>query len=263
MRFSTFFLFRRGLVGSALVALTLQVLCAGNFAQAAPATMDGKRKISYELNEKGVAALVSKDFERAEKLFRESLAADSGNLTAAYNLASAYVTNGKLDQAVVLLKEYTARYDRDPGLFVRLGDAYFAKKDLDQARINYQKAYELSPKYEMVTTKLGTIYSLQKDLPKAEEFYLQAVEQNPRDYQLLVNLSSVFLANGKPEKAISTAKRGLQVKSTSELYVTLGSAYETVEDLKNSLIAYKRARDLGGTRPELDDKIEQLEDQLS
>ena len=80
--------------------------------------------------------------------------------------------------------------------------------------------------------------------------------------QLLANLSSVFLATGKTDKAISTAKRGLQVNASPELYITLGNAYELQKDYKNSLIAFERAADLGDKKPELKTKIEQLKKQV-
>ena len=91
----------------------------------------------------------------------------------------------------------------------------------------------------------------------------RAVKQNPKDTQLLANLSSVQLANGNPQQAISTAKRAIQILPTSEVYITLASAYEALKDYKNSLIAYQRAVDLGDKRPELQKKIEGLSDAVS
>ncbi len=61
---------------------------------------------------------------------------------------------------------------------------------------------------------------------------------------------------------MSTAKRALQIKPTKELYVTLGSAYEALKDVKNSVIAFERARDMGDNSTELKAKLETLRSSL-
>lgn len=214
---------------------------------------------SLELNEKGVAALKAKNYAQAEELFRKSLGTDRKNVTAAFNLSSLLLTQKRELEAVELLEQYTIAYDQDSGLFVRLGDAYFATKQPSKALASYEKALALAPTYPGLHQKLATVYALLNRPKDTERMLLQAVELDPKDGASLASLSAIFLANGKPQEAISTAKRALQVKPTSEVYVTLGSAYETEKDFKNSLIAFRRARDLGDKRAELNKKIEHLE----
>jgi tetratricopeptide (TPR) repeat protein len=86
-----------------------------------------------------------------------------------------------------------------------------------------------------------------------------AVDQNPKDFNTLASYSSLLLGNGKAEDAIGAAKRSLQIKPSSEAYITLGTAYEIKGDFKNSLISFQRAADLGDTRKELKEKIALLE----
>lgn len=214
---------------------------------------------SIEFNEKAVLAVNSHDFAAAEDLFKKSLAADGRNVTAVVNLAAMYLTNKKNTQAIELLEEYTVTYPDDASLQARLGDAYFASKRVNDATTSYERALKLDPKYPNVAARLGTLYTLSRRLPDAERLFLQAVEQDPRNGQLLASLSSILLANGKPDMAVSMAKRGLQINPTKELYITLGSAYEALKDLKNSVIAFERARDLGDSSPELRAKLEELQ----
>ena len=213
---------------------------------------------SLELNELGAQALKGKDLKRAEQMFKDAIAADRNNLTAVFNLAGVYITQKKEDVAISLLKDYTDRYDKDASLYVRMGDAYFSSRNLPGAHKSYEKAWSLDPNYSGLAGKLASIYTLYNDYPKAELYLKKVVDQNPRDAQALANLSSIFLANGKIQESIATAKLALQVKVSSDVYVTLGNAYELSGDKPNSLIAFERARDLGDKRPEITDKIKTL-----
>lgn len=213
---------------------------------------------SLELNEKGVAAVQSNDFAQAEALFRKAIASDPHNLTAVFNLSGVYLNNKRQKEALALLDSYIKNYEKDAGLYARRGDVYFSVKEVPAATRDYEKALKLDPQYPGVAAKLSTLYVLNKRLKDAEKLLLTAVEQDPKNGQLLQNLSSLFLTNGKPNEAISTAKRALQVASSSEIYITLGNAYEALGDAKNSLISFQRASDLGDTRKELKEKIDQL-----
>lgn len=228
-------------------------------AIAAPAKQStGVNQRSLQLNERGVAAVKSKDFKRAEELFTQALAEDKYNLTAVFNLAGMYLTTDKDKDAVVLLERYTEAYPNDAGLLARLGDAYFASKDIEKAAASYEKSLKLFAKDSDVKKKLATIYSLSDRTEEAEEMLRQAAVEDPKDPAIFANLSSLLLANGKIEDAIGTAKKALQMNPTSEIYVTLGTAYEMSKRVKNAIIAFERARDLGDSRPELAQKISEL-----
>jgi len=218
---------------------------------------------SIDLNEQGVAAVNKQNFESAERYFQRALAADDGNITAVYNLAGMYLTNRKHEEALELLKLYVARVPHDAGLHVRLGDAYFASRNLPDALEHYENGAERDDTFPGVHEKLGTIYALMQRLDEAEAALLRATQNDPQNGNILSNLSSVFLGNDKPQKAISTARRALQIQPTADIYVTLGTAYEILEDYPNSLIAFQRAVDLGDDRPELKKKIKALEDVTS
>jgi len=249
-----------------ILLLILGLSLFANLSFASPAKSSKPQAInpkSIELNERGAQAIKQKDFSKAEELFREALAADTSNVTAAFNLGGIYITQKREADAISLLEEYVNNFPQDVGLHVRLGDAYFTAKKADQALKSYEKAFAMEKNYAGLATKLGTVYSLNNRLKDAERALLVAVEQEPKNAQLLANLGSVFLANGKVDQAISTVKRGLQVQASSELYITLGSAYEVKKDFKNSLIAFQRAQDMGSSKPELKTKIDQLKKMAS
>jgi len=217
---------------------------------------------SLELNEQGIAAIKARNLKQAEELFRKAISADAKNITAVFNLAGVLMANKKEKEAIDLLTHYLKDYPEDPGMWVRLGDAWFASKNIKEAAKAYEKAAATFPNYPGLAAKLGTIYGLQNKIDLAEKMFLQAVAEDPKNHQLLANLASIFLGNGKPDKAISTAKRALAIKATSEVYITLGTAYEIQKDYKNALIAFQRAADLGDKREELKKKIAALKESV-
>lgn len=242
------------LLYSLSVSLVLLIISTPLIAQ--EATVGNTR--SERLNEEGAEAVRNRDFIRAEQLFRLALDEDGKNLTAAYNLAGMLLTNKKEAEAISLLEKYTKEVPDDVGLWVRLGDGYLGLKKVDNATSAYERAYGLDPKYPELGSKLATVYSLKNRLADAERVLRAVVEANPQDAQALSNLAAVLLGIGKADDAIRFAKRSLQVKVTSDVYVTLGTAYELKGDAKNALISFQRAIDLGDKREELKTKVAEL-----
>lgn len=240
------------------------IICSPAHGQQNPAAPKQARQLSIqaqrslELNEQGVSAIKAKDFTKAESLFSEALNIDSRNITAVFNLAGMYITNKKEGQAVSLLQKYTREFPKDAGLHARLGDAYFGSQDPKNAISSYEKALQLDPKNPSIPVRLATLYAMNKKIDKAAQMYEQALKHNPRDTQSLQNLSSIYLALNKPQQAIATAKKALQVSATPELYVTMGNAYQDLKDPRNALISFQRARELGYKDPNLGKVIEEL-----
>lgn len=200
-------------------------------------------ELSLERNEAGAVAAREGDLKKARRLFREALQHDSGNLTAAFNLGSVNLQLGENGAAVELLTPY-AEKSGDAGITARLGDAHFANEELSKAEKWYRRALKIDAQYPDVRARLGSIYTMRKEFDQAITVFLEAVDQEPSNVAYLQNLSNLFLAVNETEKAISTAKRALQVDASMDSYFLLGSVYEQQRDWSNALIAYERARDL-------------------
>jgi len=231
-------------------------------AQSNPAASNAKIapqvRRSLELNERGVLAVRAREFSQAEELFTKALEVDSRNITAVFNLAGMYITNKKEAAAVTLLTKYSAEFPKDAGLRARLGDALFGSQQPNKAVEAYEAALRTDPKYPGVPAKLATLYAMQNKIDKAALLYERAVKDNPKDVQSLKNLSSIYLGLGKPQQAVSTAKKALQISASAEVYVTLGNAYQELRDDKNALNAFQRAKELGYKDPDLAKVIEGL-----
>lgn len=247
-----------------LAALIFSAVVVALPAIAAPApAKKGSRELSAELNERGAKAYAAEDFVAAEDNFRRAIEADAGNLAAVANLTGTYLINKKSDAALSLVQSYIARVPQDAELNLRLGDVHFSRKELIPAAAAYEKAYQLNPQIKGLPAKLASVYVLNNRIADAETMLLKAVEQDPKNPAMLSSLAGIYLERGKPAESIAVVKRALQIKATPGLYVTMGDAYERLGDERSALISYRRARDMGGTRPELDQKISELESKIS
>lgn len=217
-----------------------------------------RKKASRAQNEEGVRETRASHDDLAELAFRRALTYDPNNLTAVFNLAGVLLNSQRVNQAIALLEKYARHSDSYADLSARLGDAYFTAKRVAEAEQAYERALSLVPDYPGLPIKLATLYGLKQDFKRAEQMLELATAQTPNDAQILNNLGNLYILNGKSEKAIAAAKQALQIRTSKESYLTLGSAYETQRDYENSLIAFQRARDLGASSPELVEKIEKM-----
>lgn len=240
---------------------TFNVIAQDNNSAAKTALKEIDAK-SYELNEKGAQATKAKDFVQAEDFFRQAVTADPSNSTAIFNLAGAYITNKKENSAINLLNDTIKKYPNDAGLYVRLGDAYFSSEKLSLAKSNYEQAEKIAPNYHSLAKKLASVYSLSGQLNKAIEQYKKINQQNPNDFSSISNLASLYLATNAADQAIAAAKRSLQIKTSSEVYITLASAYEAKKDYQNALIAFQKAKEIGSKQIGIDEKIVGLKKHL-
>jgi tetratricopeptide (TPR) repeat protein len=201
-------------------------------------------ELSKQFNEEGIAAVKANDFDRAEALFDKSLKADSGNITAAFNLAGVLLNNKRIEEAISILKRYIKLYPKDAGLYVRLADCYFSQKQIDSAILNYEKALALDSKYQRLSSKLGTVYGLKGRMKDAEKMFRMAVQINSNDVQSIENLSVLLVANGKAGEAVPLIKTAIRYDNSPQLYDLLGQAYQMLGDKENAEIAFGRASSL-------------------
>jgi tetratricopeptide (TPR) repeat protein len=214
------------------------------------------RSLTY--NEQGAQAVKGRDFTRAEELFKKALSADPKNVTAAFNLASIYITNKNEAEAISLLTSYVEKNPSDAGLLSRLGDAYFSSGDTARSFDAYQKVHKIAPLYPGLDGKLGTLYTLRGEVNAAREMFEQAVTRNPRDSESLANLGALYVKLGRNSDGVKVALQALQVKPTPEAYITLGSAYMNMNEREHALNAFNRAVSLGDTSKELDSLVREL-----
>lgn len=92
--------------------------------------------------------------------------------------AENFIADGKVDKAITSLTMAKNYDDKDPMIYVGLGDAYLARGSYELAKTNYDLALKYKPKYAPAMFGLGKISFKQKKYSAALEFYIKASEED-------------------------------------------------------------------------------------
>jgi tetratricopeptide (TPR) repeat protein len=171
-----------------------------------------------------------------------------GDFETAYSLALAYLSQHKLAETKILFNELLNDMGSTPELHVLLGRAYRETGYLDEAIREFKKAIELDPHYPRVhyylalaylaqgekerfptarplfeqelainpkeffsTFFLGVIYLENRDFPTAEQYLGKAVQLQPENPDPLLYLGQVYVETNRPELAIATLKKSIDL----------------------------------------------------
>ncbi len=118
-----------------------------------------------------------------EKIVEEYGSTKAGMQARVY-LGYIYLSNNKFDQAIEVLKGFSASdFLLQARVYCLLGDAYSEKGDIDQAINYYKKAAYYKPNEQfspMYMLKLGIAYQSKGDLKSAASTFREIVENFPR-----------------------------------------------------------------------------------
>jgi len=117
-----------------------------------------------------------------------------------HNLATEYVRQGKLDEAIDLFQK-ALQISGDPRTYSALGMAHFRKGDMAQAVGHLKEAIRRMPQEGHFYSNLGVVYQKQGRLDEAMNAFRQAVVLEPWIPETHNNLGALLLLVGKPEEA--------------------------------------------------------------
>jgi type IV pilus assembly protein PilF len=197
---------------------------------------------------------------------------------AARNLGEAYMADGNYTKALRELLKAELLNPKDPYVHNDLGLTYMAKGDPDKGVTHFKRALELRPEYSPARNNLGSAYiSLEQwdkaidcfedvaddllyatpyyplsnlgyvyfrkgDYHRAEGYYRQALDLEYDFPKALHGLGKVYLAMGKPEKALEVLERAKKkAPDVAPIYMDLGRAYTGKHEYHKALDAYKKA----------------------
>ena len=105
-----------------------------------------------------------------------------------------------------------------------------------------------------VWNELGNVYILSGELESAVNAYKKALNLNPHSGWAHHNLALAYVRLAEPEKAIEHYQRSIELldgfAAKAEAWHRLGSAYEMLGDIKNTLLAFKRSTELAPEKNE-------------
>ncbi|MHC4252760.1 MAG: tetratricopeptide repeat protein, partial [Planctomycetota bacterium] len=155
-------------------------------------------------------ALLTGDYEAAEKALKDLIEADAGKSSpeARATLARLYVETGRLHEAADLAVKLFEAFPKHAPTAVLVGEIALARGELKEAEDLFVKALELEPESRRARVFLKRIYDLtgrDKDAEKIEDYFwdlnnaklVLAEKPDPRDYAYVAAAVKDFDASAK------------------------------------------------------------------
>ncbi|MGL6095584.1 MAG: tetratricopeptide repeat protein [Fimbriiglobus sp.] len=150
-----------------------------------------------------VAAHRANDLPAAEKLYRETVAADPGHASAWCNLGVLAVRCGQLDAAADCYRRALAV---SPGLadaHFNLGNLYRRVGRHPEAGREYELCLKSNPGHLGATFNLGIVHATLGNLDHAAECFRASLSANPADLDARLRLGDALMRAGKLDAAVA------------------------------------------------------------
>ncbi len=176
------------------------------------------------------------EIERAIREYKEAIKADDKSSAIRLNLASSYIKNNNIPQAIEDLK-VVAKLEPEavePHAILML--LYSSQNKPDLATIEYEialkNASKIQPKNIDIYRNLGAVYLHQRKFKEAENTYKLILDLSPNDSQAHFYLGTVYEELKNRDAAIKELKKALELNpGYHEALNYLGYLY--VEENKN------------------------------
>ncbi len=145
-----------------------------------------------------------------ESLWAHSIATTGPNELAGYELALAIVDEGRLDDAIPLLKQVLRIGPRNVEAHYCLGTVYLNQGRLEEAVVEYREALRHGEKKEARSNLGATLYKLGRFTEAAQEFR-EILRHHPSDPVACNDLGGTLLAQGDKDGAIAMYREALRL----------------------------------------------------
>lgn len=152
-------------------------------------------------------------------VFWQKAVTDSPLSFQAHNsLATAYLTDGKIEEAMIEFNKTLKINPKAKRVHLLLGLYYLDQNQYDEAKAEFEKEIEIDPKQFVAYHNLGRIDAQRKNLKKAEKNFLKALDINS-DYVLVQqDLTVLYFSQNKHSQAIVHLKKLLKLQTVESLH---------------------------------------------
>ena len=174
-------------------------------------------------------------YDKAQDAVAKAKAIDPENLDVRLEEARLLDAEGKIGQAITVLKTVIDSANRRAGgtspqaradLLESLGALYRSDQQYDHAVETFHQAATLNPaKANIESLQVIETYRAQKQYSKALAESDSALAKAPDDRPLLEARAEVLTDQGKSDEAIATLKKLLNGKNDREVYLAMADAY--------------------------------------
>ena len=191
---------------------------------------------------RAAAALSSRDFELAARLYAGLLKNDPDNRTLLSALGDVYVKSGDDARALAYYEKINKNNLNDTASLTAIGAIYRRLGRPDDSLRVLGKALASGGDTAAVRYNLGFTYRSMGDYDHAIECFESVIASDPADTLAYNHLGAIYAHRKEYQKAATAYKRGLQVDPNHPvLQLNLAETYEALHAYGEAAIAYEAA----------------------
>ncbi|XP_042323569.1 protein O-mannosyl-transferase TMTC1 isoform X3 [Sceloporus undulatus] len=203
-------------------------------------------KTALELYPRHASALnnlgtLTKDLTEAKEYYRRALQLNPQHNRALFNLGNLLKTQGKKEEAVLLLRDSIQYGPEFADAYSSLASLLADQDQLKEAEEVYQAGIENCPESSDLHNNYG-VFLVDTGSPEtAVSHYQKAIQLSPSHHVAMVNLGRLYRSLGQNKEAETWYKRALKVTRKAEILTPLGALYYNTGRYEDALKVYREA----------------------
>ena len=193
------------------------------------------------------------DHDRALDFARQALIRDPKSMSAYKVMLRSHLDRKQYALAKLVGLRALKIDDKDPDLYVALGDIQLAEGQPDQAAIQFKKALEVRPDHTGALTELARLGLADQDYAAAEASLRRLVETGAATAEVQLALGVAYKGLGQPDKALAAYDAAEHLNARlAAIYLDRGILLQRMKGAPDrALEQYKRYVDLIGGEGQL------------
>jgi len=190
----------------------------------------------------GAACIGLKQFEKAERAFRNAIALAGEHAELHNNLGAALEAQGKYDEAIAAFEHAAALDPHYASAHYNQGNALRKTRRFYEAADCYERALALKPDYAEAHNNLGLTLRQLRALPEAIASFERAIALNPGGAEAYNNIGLALQQLNRPAEAIPFYQQALSLNPAyPDPLQNIASALADVKDYAGSARAFELA----------------------
>jgi tetratricopeptide (TPR) repeat protein len=204
--------------------------------------VDSASQVHSEL---GAVYHLQKNYQEAEKHFKEAIRFDPQNMNARLNLGQALAVQEKFEESYQVFEELSKLAPSNMSFRIRMALILAAQKQFDKARELLDKILQDKPGLDQVRFHLGRVLREQGKVEEAEKEFSEIRRGSPSFVNSRVALALMFLKRQEFAKTIRYIDEAIQTDlKDPDLHQIRGSVLEELHRYDEALKSYAKATEL-------------------
>ncbi len=190
----------------------------------------------------GRALAQASAWEEVARLYRDVLATEPGNGSAAEGLGQALLAQRRPAEAEAAYRQAVQYEPGSAEAWFGLGNALVRQNRVQEAADAYDQAVRIAPQHAKAHHNLGTALAQLGRFEAAEREYRQALELEPAYVEGHLSLANLLEQAGRPQEALAAYQAALQLRPSADVRCRLaalltqqGRTAEAIAQLQQAL----------------------------